>query len=47
MTEYRCLRCRTRINPTELVDEKIQCTYCGYRILEKTRPAVIHRIRTD
>ncbi len=37
-TQYKCLRCRNKINPNELVNGRIQCTYCGYRILEKARP---------
>ncbi|RMG35138.1 MAG: DNA-directed RNA polymerase subunit P [Methanobacteriota archaeon] len=45
MTQYRCMNCKQRINPSELVEERIQCTYCGYRILEKARPEIVHKIK--
>jgi len=43
---YKCLNCGKQVN-MELKDaKKIICPYCGYRILEKSRPKVVKKIRS-
>ena len=34
MVEYECVYCKKRFE----VRDKIQCPYCGYRIIKKPRP---------
>lgn len=40
---YQCLNCKKEFQ----VKDKIQCPYCGYRIVKKTRPKAIKRVRAE
>ncbi|MEM0333539.1 MAG: DNA-directed RNA polymerase subunit P [Candidatus Aenigmatarchaeota archaeon] len=40
---YKCLKCKSIVN--ELLEGKVMCPYCGYRILVKIRPAVVKRVQ--
>jgi len=43
---YECVRCGAKVSSDELElrGGRVKCTYCGYRILKKTRPPVVKRI---
>lgn len=36
MVLYECLSCKKRFE----IKDKVQCPYCGYRIVKKPRPEV-------
>jgi DNA-directed RNA polymerase subunit RPC12/RpoP len=42
---YKCLNCGKDVDIDLDKSKKIQCPYCGYRILEKKRPPVIKRVK--
>ncbi|MBI4021579.1 MAG: DNA-directed RNA polymerase subunit P [Candidatus Aenigmarchaeota archaeon] len=41
---YQCLNCGKQVDLDLKAAKKIQCSYCGYRILEKLRPPVAKRL---
>jgi DNA-directed RNA polymerase subunit P len=44
--EYECVRCGTKVTSTELAQlPEIKCI-CGYRLLKKTRSAVVKQIKS-
>jgi len=43
---YKCFQCKKEID-ANLVQRRIICPYCGSRILTKTRPTVIKRVKAD
>jgi len=44
--EYQCLRCGKRVTAGELTAMlELKCPNCGYRILKKTRPPVVKRVK--
>ncbi len=43
---YKCISCGKEIMKTKMKTiKKIQCTYCGYRIIEKSRPKIIKKLK--
>lgn len=44
---YECVRCggRTTLSELENFGGRIKCPHCGYRVLKKTRPPVVKRLR--
>jgi DNA-directed RNA polymerase subunit RPC12/RpoP len=45
---YTCVKCgsKVRTEELELRGGGVKCTFCGYRVLKKTRPPVVKRIST-
>ncbi len=41
---YKCMSCGKDVNMDLKTTRKIQCPYCGYRILEVTRPPIVKRV---
>lgn len=41
---YKCLNCGKTIEIDLQKAKKIICPYCGYRILEKSRPPVTRKV---
>ena len=37
---YKCINCGKDVEIDLKAARKVQCTYCGYRILTKVRPPV-------
>ncbi len=37
---YKCLKCRKEFE----LEDRIRCPLCGFRIIVKTRPAVVKRV---
>ncbi len=44
---YKCLGCGRSVNIELATANKIICPSCGYRILEKNRPAVAKKIMAE
>ena len=44
---YECIRCGTQMSEAELEGRggHIKCIQCGYKVLKKTKPPVVKRIR--
>ncbi|RLJ07456.1 MAG: DNA-directed RNA polymerase subunit P [Candidatus Aenigmatarchaeota archaeon] len=47
MAEYVCTACRKVIELELATAKKIQCPFCGYRILEKRRAPVVKRVEAE
>lgn len=45
MDMYRCISCRREVKVEPKTTPKIQCPYCGYRIIEKMRPKIVKKLR--
>ncbi|MFH1978138.1 MAG: DNA-directed RNA polymerase subunit P [Candidatus Aenigmatarchaeota archaeon] len=41
---FKCLHCGKTIETSS--SQKIQCTYCGYRVLLRTRQPVIKKVKS-
>ena len=41
---YKCLNCGKEVKIELKTAKKIICPYCGFRIIEKTRPVTAKRI---
>ncbi len=44
MDMYKCISCRRELKIKFKSVKKIQCPYCGYRIIEKTRPGIVKKL---
>jgi DNA-directed RNA polymerase subunit RPC12/RpoP len=44
---YKCLNCGKEVKLELKSAKKIICPYCGFRIIEKARPAVAKKVSTD
>ncbi len=46
---YKCIRCGrdTSYKELEMRGGRIKCSHCGYRVLQKKRPPIVRRIKTD
>lgn len=42
---YRCVSCGREVEVTLDKARKIQCPYCGYRILKKERPKLTKMVK--
>jgi len=42
---FKCLHCGKEVDIKLNSSKKIQCTFCGYRILRKVRPQVTKKIK--
>ena len=42
---YKCLSCGKTVEIDLNTCKKVICPFCGYRILKKTRPTIIKKIR--
>lgn len=42
---YRCMGCGKSVEIELRTAKKVICPFCGYRILTKTRPTVIKKVR--
>ena len=40
---YKCISCGKEVKVKTL--DKVQCPYCGYRIIEKTRPRIVKNLK--
>lgn len=40
MPRYKCLKCKKDID----IEDKVRCTFCGFRIVIKARPEVVKRV---
>ena len=40
---YKCISCGKEVKTKTLA--KVQCLYCGYRIIEKTRPKIVKKLK--
>ncbi|MBI2583979.1 MAG: DNA-directed RNA polymerase subunit P [Candidatus Aenigmarchaeota archaeon] len=38
---YRCFSCKKEVE----IEDKVRCSYCGFRILVKARPEVVRRVK--
>lgn len=45
MDMYRCMSCRRDVKIDLKAAKKIQCPYCGYRIIEKSRPKIVKGLK--
>ena len=44
---YVCVHCKSKITASELeLTPEIKCPFCGYRVLRKTRPSIVKRVKT-
>jgi len=44
--EYECARCGARFKGEELLFiDQLKCPRCGCKVLKKTRPPIVRRIR--
>ena len=44
---YVCVHCKSKITSTELeLTPEIKCPFCGYRVLRKTRPSIVKRVKS-
>jgi DNA-directed RNA polymerase subunit P len=41
---YKCLDCGKEVDVDLKTARKIQCPFCGYRILRKPRPKIIKKV---
>ncbi|HDD64436.1 MAG: DNA-directed RNA polymerase subunit P [Thermofilum sp. ex4484_79] len=47
---YECMRCGRKFEKSNIDALRhlgLQCPFCGYRIILKSRPQVAKRVRTD
>ncbi|MFH1445242.1 MAG: DNA-directed RNA polymerase subunit P [Nanoarchaeota archaeon] len=44
---YKCQNCGREIDIDLSSDKKIQCPFCGFRIIKKMRPPVIKKVLAD
>ncbi len=42
---YKCLGCGRKIEIDLRTTKKVICPFCGYRIIKKTRSAVIKKVQ--
>lgn len=42
---YKCISCGKEVKITLKDAKKVQCPYCGYRIIEKTRSNIVKRLK--
>ena len=42
---YKCINCRKDVKIGTKSIIKMQCPYCGYRIIEKQRPKIIKKLK--
>ncbi|MEM2901639.1 MAG: DNA-directed RNA polymerase subunit P [Candidatus Bathyarchaeia archaeon] len=43
---YECLNCGSKVSLEELsMTPEIKCPYCGYRVLKKSRPPIVKRVK--
>ena len=42
---YRCISCRREVKVDLKTSPKVQCPYCGYRIIEKLRPKIAKTLK--
>lgn len=42
---YKCLSCGKKIEINIKATRKIQCPFCGYRIIEKMRPTTNVKVK--
>lgn len=43
---YKCFQCKREID-SKRIERRIICPFCGSRILTKTRPTVIKKVKAD
>ena len=44
---YICVHCKSKISSAELeLTPEIKCPFCGYRVLRKTRPSIVKRVKS-
>jgi DNA-directed RNA polymerase subunit P len=44
--EYICLNCNSKITSEELeLTPEIKCPFCGYRVLKKSRPPIVKKVK--
>jgi DNA-directed RNA polymerase subunit RPC12/RpoP len=41
---YKCINCGKELEKDLEKEKKIQCPFCGYRIIEKKRSVVIKKV---
>ena len=44
---YKCQNCNKLIEIEISSDKKIQCPYCGFRIIKKIRPPVTKKVLAE
>ncbi len=44
---YKCLSCGREVEVDLSVSKKVICPFCGYRILKKTRPVVVKKVKAE
>lgn len=42
---YKCISCGRELKIDPKTTPKIQCPYCGYRIIEKLRPGTVKTLK--
>ncbi|MEM2123293.1 MAG: DNA-directed RNA polymerase subunit P [Candidatus Bathyarchaeia archaeon] len=43
---YVCVNCGAKVTSEELeLTPEIKCPFCGYRVLKKTRPPIVKRVK--
>ena len=43
---YHCISCGEKLTIDQLaMTPEIKCPFCGYRVLKKTRPPVVKRVK--
>jgi len=43
---YECISCGKQLTADQLaMTPEIKCPYCGYRVLRKSRPPIVKRIK--
>ena len=43
---YQCISCGEKLTLDQLaMTPEIKCPFCGYRVLKKTRPPVVKRVK--
>lgn len=42
---YKCVNCGRDVKVELNTATKVQCTYCGYRIIEKKRPKITKTLK--
>ena len=40
----KCFKCKKEIDPAQ-VKKRVICPYCGFRIIKKTRPETVKKVR--
>jgi len=41
MITYQCINCKKEFD----VKDKVQCPFCGFRIVKKSRPDVVKKVK--